>query len=175
MERTYTTGAVSGMTNIPIKTIQRYVTDFRDLFSETARQPKKGRRFTNADVKILRIIRRARSENIGDDEIRRMISDPASFPLMQEHNPDEAIELVGNAREMLEQAQATQREFMHEAERLRRMVYGFNERIRQLEQPRRPAPPVFTPEVEEVKQENKKPGFLDRVMKWAGDEEEEEQ
>jgi DNA-binding transcriptional MerR regulator len=53
---TLSTGQTSGITGLSIQTIQRYVRRYREHFSETARKPAKGRRFTESDLKNLLVI-----------------------------------------------------------------------------------------------------------------------
>jgi len=104
MDKTYSTGQVSGMLDIPIRTIQDYVKCFREYFSEAARQPSKGRRFTDADIKTLQTIRRARSERITDDEIKKIISGEIDLPLAQEHKDADIKQMAFNAYEKMEMA-----------------------------------------------------------------------
>ena len=120
MDKTYSTAHVSGMTGIPIRTIQDYVKDFRDRFSETARQPSKGRRFTDADIKILHTIRRARHERIPDDDIRKIISGEIDLPLAQEYNEDDIKQMVINASVNLERAIKLMESFEEDIEHMKR-------------------------------------------------------
>ena len=53
----YSSGIVVGMTNIPACTIQRYIRDFGSFFSETAKQPHRGRRYSTVDIRTLQMIR----------------------------------------------------------------------------------------------------------------------
>lgn len=100
----YQTRTVEGMTRIPIRTIQDYVRDFRDHFSETARKPSKGRRFTAADVDILQTIQRLRSDRVQDAEIRKVLT--GETPLKLAHQFDEAQikDFAANALEYFEDA-----------------------------------------------------------------------
>lgn len=92
--KTDNTSRVSGLTGIPIRTIQDYVRDFRDQFSEGARQRSKGRQFTDADRKTLLTIKRARSERIPDEEIRKIISGESVLPLANEYNEQDIKKMV---------------------------------------------------------------------------------
>jgi len=104
MDKTYSTAQVDGMTSIPTRTMQGYVKDFRDCFSETARQPSKGRRFTDADIKTLLTIKRARSQRITDDDIRKIISGEINYPLAQEYKDDDIKQMAVSASENLKRA-----------------------------------------------------------------------
>jgi DNA-binding transcriptional MerR regulator len=55
---TLSTGQTAGLTGLSMQTIQRYVKRYPVGFSETARKPTKGRRFTGADVRALLLINR---------------------------------------------------------------------------------------------------------------------
>jgi hypothetical protein len=52
-----TTGQISGLTQIGYMSLYRYVKDFPEYFSETARQHKRGRRWINADLELVQSIR----------------------------------------------------------------------------------------------------------------------
>jgi DNA-binding transcriptional MerR regulator len=54
---TLSTGQTSGLIGMSIQTIQRYVRKYAEHFTEHARQPKKGRRFSSKDIRSLLIIR----------------------------------------------------------------------------------------------------------------------
>lgn len=104
---TYQSRTVEGMTRIPIRTIQDYVRGFRDHFSETARKPSKGRRFTPADVDILQTIQRLRAERVQDEEIRKVLT--GEIPLKLAHQFDEVQikDFAANALEYFEDASHT--------------------------------------------------------------------
>lgn len=104
---TYHTRTVEGMTRIPMRTIQAYVREFRDYFSESARKPSKGRRFTPADVDILQTIKRLRAERVPDEEIRKVLT--GEVPLKLAHQFDEAQikDFAANALEYFEDASHT--------------------------------------------------------------------
>jgi len=113
-DHNYPTAYVSGMTKIPIRTIQDYVTTFRKYFSEQAGQPKKGRRFLPADVEKLHVIKRLRSERIPDDEIEKYLSGEIELPFKMAHQFSTAevmdmaahsLEIFENAQEILEDAE----------------------------------------------------------------------
>lgn len=53
----FTTGQTEGLTGLSLQQIQRYVRTYPQGFTQEARKPKKGRRFTGADIKSLLLIR----------------------------------------------------------------------------------------------------------------------
>lgn len=72
----YTTREVSARTGLPIITIQRYIKQFPEGFSDRAKIPARGRRYTGEDIRILIFIRqqlRARTPRaeIHDELTRR--------------------------------------------------------------------------------------------------------
>lgn len=100
----YQTRTVEGMTRIPIRTIQDYVRDFRDHFSETARQKAKGRRFTDADVDKLQTIQRLRADRVPDEEIRKVLSGEVTLKLAHQFSETEVKNFAANALEYFENA-----------------------------------------------------------------------
>lgn len=102
--KTYSTGQVSGMTSIPIRTIQNYVRELRDCFSESANKPLKGRQFTNLDIKRLRVIKQARAQKMSDEDIRKIFSGELYWPLMNEYDNEAAKEMILNAQETYDRA-----------------------------------------------------------------------
>jgi DNA-binding transcriptional MerR regulator len=105
MDKTYNTSQVSGMTGIHVRTMQDYVQSFRENFSEAARQPSKGRRFTDADIKTLLTIKRARSQRISDEDIKKIFSGEIVLPLAQEYNDDDIKQIALNAIESFKRAE----------------------------------------------------------------------
>lgn len=126
---TYQTRTVEGMTNIPIRTIQDYVRDFRDHFSETARIKSKGRRFTPADVDILQTIKRLRGERVADEEIRKVLSGEVPLKLAHQFNEAQVKDFAANAVEYFENAN-------NALWRANQLVKEANAKIAQLEQER---------------------------------------
>lgn len=79
-ENVMTTGQVSGLLGIPATTIQRYVRSHPSHFSDKARQPDRGRRYTAADVNNLSIIRAMHQRHAGHAAIDAELS--------QDNTPD---------------------------------------------------------------------------------------
>jgi DNA-binding transcriptional MerR regulator len=103
-DKTYSTGQVSGMTEIPIRTMQDYVKSFREFFSEAARKTAKGRHFTELDIKRLLIIKRARSQRIQDEEIKKIFTGESYWPLATEYQQDDVKRMAVNAYESFQRA-----------------------------------------------------------------------
>ena len=146
MDKTYSTATVYGMTTIPIRTIQDYVKDFRDCFSEAARQPSKGRRFNDLDIKRLLTIKRLRSERFTDDEIRKVFSGEIPLPLVNEYNDNDtkqmavnaiqnmqiAIKLTQDCEAMLAENQKAMAQMRSENERLRNDFSAVKSRVERM-------------------------------------------
>jgi len=126
---TYHTRTVEGMTDIPIRTIQDYVRDFRDHFSEDARKPTKGRRFTPRDIDILQIIRRLRNERMPDEEIRKVLSGEVELKLAHQFDDTEVKNIAANALEYFANANDALR-------RANRLIENANAQIEQLQKER---------------------------------------
>lgn len=116
----YSTGYVSGMTRIPIRTIQEYVSTFRKHFSQEAGQTKKGRRFMPADVEKLHLIKRLRSEHTADDLIEKYLTGEIEPPFKMAHQftTAEIMEMAAHSLEYYDAAQKileTAEERLHDA------------------------------------------------------------
>lgn len=72
-KRTYTTGQMSGISGLHRQTLYRYVRDFGEYFTETARQHKQGRRWEFSDVEVARAIRGLYHEGASKEKIKGML------------------------------------------------------------------------------------------------------
>jgi hypothetical protein len=70
----FTTGQISGMTLLGASSLYRYVRDFPEFFSPTAKQHIKSRRWTQKDLEMLHSIRCLYHERTGKEKIREMIA-----------------------------------------------------------------------------------------------------
>jgi len=70
---TFTTGQISGITRIGRQSLYRYVRDFPDFFSQTVRQHKQGRRWTQDDLNMIEAIRCLYHERTGEQRIKEII------------------------------------------------------------------------------------------------------
>lgn len=107
IEIQYSTGQASGITRIPIRTMQDYVKSFREFFSEEARQPSKGRRFTDPDIDKLLTIQRLRAERFPDEDIRKVLAGEVPLKLAHQYNEAEIKKMAANALENYESAVET--------------------------------------------------------------------
>jgi DNA-binding transcriptional MerR regulator len=70
-----TTGQVSGMTGIPIETIQRYIKTYPECFSDGSRRSARGRRYVDHDIKTLLLIRSLIGKKMSQADIRAEVKD----------------------------------------------------------------------------------------------------
>lgn len=102
----FNTSYVSGMTKIPPRTIQEYVSTFRDHFSPKAAQQVKGRRFLPADIDKLQLIKRLRAERATDEEIKGFLSGEVNLPekLAHQFSDREIKDMAAHSLEIFERA-----------------------------------------------------------------------
>lgn len=101
---TYPTRTVEGMTRIPLRTIQDYIRDFRDHFSEEARKPVKGRRLTAADISKLETIKRLRADGVRKDQIEKVLSGEVEMVLAHQFDDRDIKDMAANSLEYFERA-----------------------------------------------------------------------
>lgn len=131
--KTYPTREVKGMTGIPLRTIQSYVKDFRECFSELARQRAKGRRFTDQDVQHLLTIKRARNQRMTDEEIKEILSGKKHMPMASQYNDQDIKTMAINAAESLDRSLAIQKRLIESIEPLKISNRSAWQKIYQLE------------------------------------------
>ncbi len=120
----FTTGQILGITLINRMTLFRYVKDFHEFFSETAKQHKKGRRWTVNDLEVVQAIRYLHHEHKGNVYIRQLLSKGWRSSISRPYdiesisrllnrsftNAEEARQLLADATKQLQYAKfATQR------------------------------------------------------------------
>lgn len=103
----HSTDYVAGMTGIPQRTIQEYISAFRKYFSDQAGQAKKGRKFLPSDVDKLFLIKRLRNERTPDDVIEKYLSDEIELPFKLAHqfSTKEVMDMAANSLEFYTAAQ----------------------------------------------------------------------
>jgi DNA-binding transcriptional MerR regulator len=99
----FSSGVVVGMTHIPADTIRRYVRDFRPYFSESARQPNRGRRYTSQDVQSLLTIRHLYHERKPKPQIEAALTGNWTPPALPRYDIEDATAIVAQAREHMEE------------------------------------------------------------------------
>lgn len=94
----FTAGQTSGITQLPAQTIRRYVSDFSEYFSEGAKIPTKGRRYTKQDIKNLLLIRNLKSSHTKNEKIKAALQ--SNSQPVSEGNYDDmnALKIVSYAR-----------------------------------------------------------------------------
>lgn len=115
-----TTGQAAGYTKLPVKTIQRYIRDHPEAFSERAKQPQKGRRYTAQDVKNLLVIRHLSQARESREKIRDALAGkwtPESMPMIE-------IENIFQIAQIAEQATAESKGHAARAQNERLILEG---------------------------------------------------
>ena len=107
----WTTGQTSGITHIPPQTLRRYVKDFQSYFSETARQPNKGRRFTRQDIDNLLLIRHLYNDNCSSEKITAALAGEWTPEAKPQYDNQDALTLFANVQEHASEIKALKREF----------------------------------------------------------------
>lgn len=119
----FTTGQVNWRTKIPVPTIQRYINDFANHFSEAARVPSKKRRYTETDVQKLFVIRKMYQVHAPAHEIKAALDG-----VIENHTlPDGEFE---NVLQIAEAARLAQIEAEKSARRANESYLGIESRLK---------------------------------------------
>lgn len=127
----FTPAQVSEMLNLAPSSLRRYVTIFPDLLSDTAKLPSKSRRYTDADILVLRRIKDLIRSRKTPEEIRVALQvvepeEPASSALAL---MPEVIQQFENLRAQLAEMQANQETTKQELEETRARLKALEERL----------------------------------------------
>lgn len=108
MQKTLTTGQVSGLLGIPVCSLQRYVREFSKHFSESARKHTRGRRWTAADIDTLMVIRRLHQEQAGIKAIDQALESyhQGDIPVDPQPPVMDSFALLETAAAVLEEVKA---------------------------------------------------------------------
>lgn len=90
----FTTGQASGFTHIKPQTMRRYIKDFGEFFSDGARIPKCGRRFTPQDMNRLRLIRHMFFERHKAEMVRTALLGKFENPNLETYDLEDVSRLV---------------------------------------------------------------------------------
>ena len=99
------TGHVLAVLGITYRTLYNYLHDYPEAFSETARAPKKGKRFTSEDIATIQTIRHLRSERQSHEAISKALADGYIVPLEGTYKPEDINRLIEASWMMLQEAQ----------------------------------------------------------------------
>jgi len=106
-ERSFTTGQVSGITWLTQPTLYKYTQEFPDLFSNTARQNKKGKRWSSADLEVIQAIRTLKHSRLGHDKTAAALASGYHDVLSPAADRQEFSRLAHEMFELLDQAKKT--------------------------------------------------------------------
>lgn len=119
----FTTAQAHWRTKIPVPTIQRYIKDFANQFSEAARRPDKSRRYTESDIQKLNVIRKMYQNHAPEYEIRLALDG-----VIESHAlPVSEFE---NMLQIAEAARLAQIEAEKSAQRANESLLGIESRLR---------------------------------------------
>lgn len=99
------TGQVMAVLGLSYRTIYNYLRDYGDSFSESARSPKKGKRWTPGDLAALQTIRHLHSERCSREVINQALADGYIAPLEGQYKPEDINRLIEASWLMLQDAQ----------------------------------------------------------------------
>lgn len=106
MARTFlTAGQASGATDVPLGTLRRYVASFSDHFSDSARIPNRGRRFSDKDIELVLKVRRLYNRGLNEAEVAKVLVDGWKPDEMTQREVADAVRVTNQANELLERTQ----------------------------------------------------------------------
>jgi DNA-binding transcriptional MerR regulator len=88
------TGQLSGIARVSYMALYRYVKDFSEFFSDTAKQHKRGRRWNVSDLQIVQAIRYLQHERTPKAEIRRLLADGWRPPANSAYSVESLTRLI---------------------------------------------------------------------------------
>jgi DNA-binding transcriptional MerR regulator len=125
----FTTGQVSGITWLTQPTLYKYTQEFPDLFSDTARQHHKGRRWSGADLKAIQTIRTLKHSRLGHDNTAAALASGYRDVLSPAADREEFSRLAAT---IFEQMDTVKRE-LEETKKELVSVRSFSQRLGHLE------------------------------------------
>jgi DNA-binding transcriptional MerR regulator len=125
IDQLFTTGKVLGLTRLKIATVQRYIKTFPEFFSDTARIPTRGRRFTGEDVKILLLIKHLYSSGENKSEITKALNGEKELPAVAWFEFEDMFEIATRATH----AAARAEEILADMKEHSRMMKFTNNRV----------------------------------------------
>ena len=96
-----TTGQVSGLLNIKVQALQRYVREYRVYFSDLAARSDRGRRWTKEDIQAVVTIRGMKQKHKSHEEITAALADPGRVVVP---DPVDVFSMMAFCQEILRQA-----------------------------------------------------------------------
>lgn len=104
-DQLFTTGKVLGLARLKLSTVQRYVKTFNEFFSEAARIPTRGRRFTGEDVKKLLLIKHLYSLRETKANIAKALSGEKELPAVAWFEFEDMFEIATRATQAADRAE----------------------------------------------------------------------
>lgn len=110
----FTAGRASGATDIPLVTMRRYVNEFSEHFSESARISSRGRRYSDKDIELLLKIRLLYGRGLNQREVAKVLDGNWDPEGMTQREIGQAALLIKNAAELHEKAETVLRNMRSE-------------------------------------------------------------
>jgi DNA-binding transcriptional MerR regulator len=109
----FTSGQVSGMTNVPLPTLRRYVIDFRSHFSDQARIEDRGRRWSAKDVELVLGIRHMFNDHYTKKQVGESLSGEWQSKAAPRKDISDAAQIVTEARSYRDQTHTLYYQALH--------------------------------------------------------------
>ena len=106
------TGHVLAIMGLKYRTLYNYLRDYGEYFSEGAKSPKKGKRWTSEDLIVIQTVRHLHNERLGSKAIKQQLSEGYKTPLGSGYKPEDINRLIeaswimlGETDELLEKTE----------------------------------------------------------------------
>jgi hypothetical protein len=109
----FTSGQVSGMTNVPLPTLRRYVIDFRSHFSDQAKIEDRGRRWSAKDVELVFGIRHMFNDHYTKRQVGEALSGEWQSKAAPRKDISDAAQIVTEARSYRDQTHTLYYQALH--------------------------------------------------------------
>lgn len=106
-ERLFTTGQAAAVADISTKTLERYIKNFGEYFTQGATINRRGRRYTGDDMRAILFIHRLYGHRLKRDAIEAALKDGSHEEEVQHFELDEAGQLLLTALRGMDLAEET--------------------------------------------------------------------
>lgn len=100
--KTLSTTQVSALTNVSMPTLKRYIKSYGQHFSETARQNKRGRRWTPDDVEKVILINRVSATKPGAEKVNALLDQDTEAEQQNLLTSNQVLEIAVNVLSQIE-------------------------------------------------------------------------
>ena len=114
--KTLSTTQVSALTNISMPTLKRYIKSYGRHFSETARQNKRGRRWTPEDVEKVILINRVSATKPGAEKVNALLDQDTEAEEQNLLTSNQVLEIAVNVLSQIEEHRRAVEKMLQSAE-----------------------------------------------------------